>query len=700
EDAVTRDKNGTDGEGESEASFEIAHRRLDNSTEAILGGRSNNDGSEEDLDDEQENDGLEESELDESESEVGYFDRAREPVGNQGSNGSSSSLSQSQNSGEVEDELFDDDEQHDLFDPPNDDDNESYEESDDEIDWHLEFYIDDLRINFDSTLFEVIYRHLLRIDVEQSKEKFWNNDDEYIIKFKKVVSAFPPFPDHYFPTKLGTGNDAYVELVTHFMAILHSIYADAVSVDKYDPSPFVSQELETHIDIVVNPVSILTRVFPDAFLKICSEVPFVLNPMKRHEFFIGKTFGLLYPERFGIDINNARKVLNLIRQVLPGPMQATPSISMDNLFGWIRQYFEKYAITGSRLSVQFEGVGGIGDGVAREFFSKLSLEFSQICRKMWVHDVKYKKPYKPTDPIDNDYGLYPALMNDQFDEKTDGESKEGMESVVDETFIDILLHPEHLLRKLPSGTDLNEQDCLKIIELIESVYPSFGSNLKKLLNNNDLDEKDCIPYDIMTGRTTSVVGPDGKKREQPYSVNHGNDSDEWVTRINIGRYIAVCRDWFFDRGIALQTKAFKEGFNRVFPIEVMREYTATEFALYFLHQGGDGDWSIETLRQYVQSYDANTSNEEVEKVIQIMAEYDTDNRKRFLRFATGSSKLPIGGFEALNLKVFRDSALDERALPKARTCFNRLIIPPNNSKEELVRKLEFAFANCPDIDRG
>ncbi|CAG8719419.1 509_t:CDS:2 [Dentiscutata erythropus] len=743
EDVVISDKNGTDGEGESEASFEIAHRRLDNSTEATLGGRSNNDGSEEDLDDEQENDGLEESELDESESEVGYFDRAREPVGNQGSNGSSSSLSQSQNSGEVEDELFDDDEQHDLFDPPNDDDNESYEETDDEIDWHLEFYIDDLRVNFDSTLFEVIYRHLLRIDVEQSKEKFWNNDDEYIIKFKKVVSAFPPFPDHYFPTRLGTGNDAYVELVTRFMAILHSIYADAVSVDKYDPSPFVSQELETHIDIVVNPVSILTRVFPDAFLKICSEVPFVLNPMKRHEFFIGKTFGLLYPERFGIDINNARKVLNLIRQVLPGPMQATPSISMDNLFGWIRQYFEKYAVTGSRLSVQFEGVGGIGDGVAREFFSKLSLEFSQICRKMWVHDVKYKKPYKPTDPIDNDNGLYPALMNDLFDEKTDGESKEGMESVDDSneiskkenlkseelsvlesfkllgqyvakviyddrmiilrlnrTFIDFLLHPEHLLRKLPSGTDLNEQDCLKIIELIESVYPSFGSNLKKILNNNELDEKDCIPYDIMTGRTTSVVGSDGKKREQPYSVNHGNDSDEWVTRINIGRYIAACRDWFFDRGIALQTKAFKEGFNRVFPIEVMREYTATEFALYFLHQGGDGDWSIETLRQFVQSYDANTSNEEVEKVIQIMADYDTDSRKRFLRFATGSSKLPIGGFEALNLKVFRDSALDERALPKARTCFNRLIIPPNNSKEELVRKLEFAFANCPDIDRG
>ncbi|CAG8785530.1 3537_t:CDS:2, partial [Racocetra fulgida] len=118
--------------------------------------------------------------------------------------------------------------------------------------------------------------------------------------------------------------------------------------------------------------------------------------------------------------------------------------------------------------------------------------------------------------------------------------------------------------------------------MIESVYPSFGSNLRKILNNNDLDETDCIPYDIMTGRTTSVV------------------------------------------------KAFKEGFNRVFPIEVMREYTATEFALYFLHQGGDGDWSIETLRQYVQPYDTNTNNEEVEKVIQIMAEYDTDNRKRFL----------------------------------------------------------------------
>ncbi|CAG8708971.1 3470_t:CDS:2, partial [Scutellospora calospora] len=94
EDVVTSDKNGTDGEGESEGSFEINRRRLDNSTEATLGGRSNNDRSDDDLEDEQENDGLEESELEESESEVGYFDRAREPVGNQESNGSSSSLSQ------------------------------------------------------------------------------------------------------------------------------------------------------------------------------------------------------------------------------------------------------------------------------------------------------------------------------------------------------------------------------------------------------------------------------------------------------------------------------------------------------------------------------------------------------------------------------------------------------------------------------
>jgi len=73
-----------------------------------------------------------------------------------------------------------------------------------------------------------------------------------------------------------------------------------------------------------------------------------------------------------------------------------------------------------------------------------------------------------------------------------------------------------------------------------------------------------------------------------------------------------------------------------------------------------------------------------------------ERRATLLAFATGSSRLPIGGWSAITLPRFQHKFLisiegDISALPSAHTCFNILVLPPVNSSRQLQEKLELAL---------
>lgn len=67
--------------------------------------------------------------------------------------------------------------------------------------------------------------------------------------------------------------------------------------------------------------------------------------------------------------------------------------------------------------------------------------------------------------------------------------------------------------------------------------------------------------------------------------------------------------------------------------------------------------------------------------------------KVFLRFITGSSVAPLGGFGTLspNMQIATDT--DSRRLPRTRTCFNQLFLPRYVSEEQLIAKFDLALDN-------
>lgn len=79
-----------------------------------------------------------------------------------------------------------------------------------------------------------------------------------------------------------------------------------------------------------------------------------------------------------------------------------------------------------------------------------------------------------------------------------------------------------------------------------------------------------------------------------------------------------------------------------------------------------------------------------------MESYSEEMRARLLQFVTGSSRVPLQGFRALQgstgaagPRLFTIHCVDAPPdnLPKAHTCFNRIDIPPYDNYQKLVDKL-------------
>ncbi|KAK1343258.1 hypothetical protein QTO34_016036 [Cnephaeus nilssonii] len=84
---------------------------------------------------------------------------------------------------------------------------------------------------------------------------------------------------------------------------------------------------------------------------------------------------------------------------------------------------------------------------------------------------------------------------------------------------------------------------------------------------------------------------------------------------------------------------------------------------------------------------------------QAVETFDEERRARLLQFVTGSTRVPLQGFKALQgstgaagPRLFTIHLIDANTdnLPKAHTCFNRIDIPPYETYEKLYEKLLIA----------
>ncbi|XP_078273761.1 E3 ubiquitin-protein ligase SMURF1 isoform X1 [Rhinoraja longicauda] len=217
---------------------------------------------------------------------------------------------------------------------------------------------------------------------------------------------------------------------------------------------------------------------------------------------------------------------------------------------------------------------------------------------------------------------------------------------------------------------------------LETVDPELHKSLVWILENDItpvLDHTFCVEHNCFGRIIQQELKPNG--RNVP------------VTEENKREYVRLYVNWRFMRGIEAQFLALQKGFNELIPQHLLKPFDQKEIELII---GGLGkidikDWKANTRLKHCTS-DSNI----VKWFWETVEMFDEERRARLLQFVTGSSRVPLQGFKALQgstgaagPRLFTIHLIDANTenLPKAHTCFNRIDIPPYESYEKLYEKL-------------
>lgn len=171
---------------------------------------------------------------------------------------------------------------------------------------------------------------------------------------------------------------------------------------------------------------------------------------------------------------------------------------------------------------------------------------------------------------------------------------------------------------------------------------------------------------------------------------------------------AVVRATLHD-GIESQMQAFREGFEEVFPLDVLDCFYEEEMDV--LLRGVQEPWTAQKLADCVKcNHGYTTQCRQVQWFLEVVAELKGLDQRRFVQFVTGSPRLPPGGLASLHppltvVKKTHSAQTPEGnaggaanqdvshnlTLPSVATCQNYFKLPAYSTKDVMRRQLLFAI---------
>ncbi|RUP48184.1 hypothetical protein BC936DRAFT_144860 [Jimgerdemannia flammicorona] len=188
-----------------------------------------------------------------------------------------------------------------------------------------------------------------------------------------------------------------------------------------------------------------------------------------------------------------------------------------------------------------------------------------------------------------------------------------------------------------------------------------------------------------------------------------------VTNENRIEYVYLMADYRLNQQSKEQSKAFIKGFKSIIAENWLRIFSPPE--LQRVISGEDVDFDVADLRKHTQYQNGYFDQHPVMRALwHVLEDFDSDDKRAFLKFVTSCSKPPLGGFEFLQppftirlvamsgddpsgedspigiMKAFFGVGAGTAAkgrLPTSSTCFNLLKLPPYPKKTNLREKLKY-----------
>jgi len=217
---------------------------------------------------------------------------------------------------------------------------------------------------------------------------------------------------------------------------------------------------------------------------------------------------------------------------------------------------------------------------------------------------------------------------------------------------------------------------------IEAVDPDLHKSLNWILTNDIADVIDStfsVEHDAFGAIRVHELKPGGKTIQ--------------VTEDNKKEYVKLYVTYRWCQGIEQQFLALQKGFHEVIPQHHLRPFDERELELVI---GGIGKIDIEDWKSHTRLKHCSSDTPVVKWFWVIVDSYSEEMRARLLQFVTGSSRVPLQGFKALQgstgaagPRLFTLHLIEAPTnnLPKAHTCFNRLDLPSYETKEKMLDKL-------------
>lgn len=225
---------------------------------------------------------------------------------------------------------------------------------------------------------------------------------------------------------------------------------------------------------------------------------------------------------------------------------------------------------------------------------------------------------------------------------------------------------------------------------IEAVDPDYYKNLKWLLENDvhdipdltfsmDADEEKLILYE-KTQVTDYELKPGGRNIRVTEETKH--------------EYVDLVADHILTNAIRPQINSFLEGFNELVPRELISIFNDKELELLI---SGLPEIDLDDLKANTEYTGYTIASNVIQWFWEVASSFSKEDMARFLQFVTGTSKVPLEGFKALQgisgpqrFQIHKAYGAPER-LPSAHTCFNQLDLPEYSTKEQLRERLLLAI---------
>ncbi|KAJ9184255.1 hypothetical protein P3X46_004000 [Hevea brasiliensis] len=360
------------------------------------------------------------------------------------------------------------------------------------------------------------------------------------------------------------------------------------------------------------------------------------------------------------------------------------------------------------IEVVYNEEVGSGLGPTLEFYTLVCHEFQKSGLGMWREDhssfvAREGSQTEDSGILMSPFGLFPRPWLSSLD------SSNGIQ--FSEVIKKFVLLGEVVAKALQDGRVLDlpfSKSFYKLIlqqELnlydIQSIDPGLGRTLlefhalvnRRKFMKSALIENSCSISDACY-RNTGIedLALDFTVPGYPDYILH--QDHKLVNMDNLEEYVSLVVDATIHAGIARQVEAFKSGFNQVFPIKHLQIFNEEE--LERLLCGECDFWAFNELLDHIKfDHGYTASSPPITNLLEIMQEFNQEQRRAFLQFVTGAPRLPPGGLASLNpkLTIVRKhcSNCADADLPSVMTCANYLKLPPYSSKDKMKEKLLYAI---------